>query len=158
MTAADVAATAAIEAAAFSDPWSPRAFRELLAAPHVVSYVATDAAGRLLGYAMGTVAADEGEVLNLAVDQARRRRGVARALLAALLAALELRGARSLYLEVRASNAAALALYQSLGFRQLGRRVGYYRAPKEDAVTMVREGAPGGPGTPKIDSKLHEFG
>lgn len=139
MTPADVAAAAAIEGTAFSDPWSARAFTELLGQAHTLCLAATDEAGALRGYAIGTCVADEGEVLNLAVERGSRRRGVARALLVALLDALAARGARSLYLEVRASNAAAIALYRQAGFRHLGRRVGYYRAPREDAVTMVRD-------------------
>jgi ribosomal-protein-alanine N-acetyltransferase len=127
----------------------------MLGQAHAICLAATDAGGVLRGYAAGTIVADEAEVLNLAVAPAFRRRGVARALLAALLDALEARGARSLFLEVRASNSAALALYRAFGFRELGRRIGYYRAPHEDAITMVKDHSAG---TPKNDSKLHEFG
>lgn len=155
MSVADVRAAAELETAAFPDPWSAQSFRDMLEAPQALLFVALDDAGRLVGYAVGTVAADEGEILNVAVRESHRRQGVARALMAVLLAALEGRGAGNLYLEVRASNEAALALYRSLGFRELGRRFGYYRAPREDAITMVRDR---GSEAPKFDSKLHEFG
>ncbi len=127
----------------------------MLAQEYAVCLAATDADGALRGYAAGTVVADEGEVLNLAVAPAFRRRGVARLLLTALLDALHARGAQSLFLEVRASNAAALALYRAFGFRELGRRIAYYRAPREDAITMVKDHSVG---MPKNDAKLHEFG
>ncbi len=96
-------------------------------------------AGRLAGFAVARqLAPDEIEVLNMAVDPAARRRGVGRALLKVLLA---LPG-RVLYLEVRASNAAARALYASAGFVEAGVRKGYYAAlpgaasPPEDAIVM----------------------
>jgi [ribosomal protein S18]-alanine N-acetyltransferase len=136
----DVAAAAALEHRTFSDPWSAQSFREMLAATHAVC-LAAEEGGALVGYAVGTVAADEGEVLNIAVDEAARGRGLGRQLLRALVERLEQAGARSLFLEVRASNETAIGLYESQGFRILGRRKGYYKDPKEDAVTMVRNGA-----------------
>lgn len=140
LAAPDVAGAAALERRIFSDPWSALSFREMLAAPHAVC-LAAEHGGALVGYAVGTVAADEGEVLNIAVDEAARGRGIGRQLLLALVDRLEMAGARSLFLEVRASNEAAIALYRSQGFRMLGRRKAYYKDPKEDAVTMVRNGA-----------------
>ena len=76
---------------------------------------------RLLGFAMYRVVAGEGELLNLAVDPLARRTGVGRALLQEMMHLAEV-----WHLEVRESNAAAIALYDSLGFRQVGRRSGYY--------------------------------
>jgi len=139
MGAADVPWVATIEARAFTDPWSAASFAEFVGQPHVIALVAEDGgAAGVVGYAIGTVVADEGEVLNLAVDPAARRRGIGRNLVGALLERLEARGAESLYLEVRASNEAAIGLYRTAGFEPLGRRKAYYRAPREDAVTMVR--------------------
>ena len=88
------------------------------------------------GYAMAHHAADEAEILNLGVATAHRRRGVGRALVARLLALLADRGVEAVYLEVRESNNAARRLYQQLGFRDVGRRPGYYRRPLEDAVVL----------------------
>ncbi len=138
MRADDVPAVAALEARTFGDPWPAASFREMLAQPYTISLVG-ELSGELIGYAMGTAVADEGEVLNLAVDAARQRRGFGHALVERLLDMLAQRGAESLYLEVRASNEAAIRLYESFGFRPMGRRKGYYRAPREDAVTMVRK-------------------
>lgn len=140
MTAGDAPAAAGLERRAFTDPWSAQSFRDMVAAGHAICLVADDG-GAVAGYAVGTVAADEGEILNLAVEQASRRRGIGRALLERLIEELETAGARSLFLEVRASNEAAIGLYQSKGFRIFGRRKGYYAEPREDAVTMVRVAA-----------------
>jgi ribosomal-protein-alanine acetyltransferase len=77
--------------------------------------------GRILGFAMYRVVAGEGELLNLAVDPSARRTGVARALLQEMMQEAEI-----WHLEVRESNLAAIALYDSLGFQKVGRRSGYY--------------------------------
>ena len=143
MQVRDIAAVAAIEARMFTDPWPAASFTEMLVQRHTVALVG-EAEDRVVGYAIGTAVVDEGEVLNLAVDAAVQRRGFGRALAERLLELLEERGAQSLFLEVRASNRAAIELYQALGFKPLGRRKAYYRAPREDAVTMVR----------KVDSRI----
>jgi len=81
-------------------------------------------------------------ILNLAVDPGVRRRGAGRRLLGAMLNWMASEGAREVFLEVRASNVAALALYERSGFRHLGIRKGYYAGPREDALTMVLEMGP----------------
>jgi ribosomal-protein-alanine acetyltransferase len=81
-------------------------------------------------------AADEGEILNLAVAPAARRRGLGRLLVERALAHLVEAGARAAYLEVRQSNSAARRLYGKLGFQEVGTRVAYYRRPTEDAVVL----------------------
>ena len=88
------------------------------------------------GYVVAFDAADEGEILNLAVAPAGRRRGLGRALVQQILAALTTRGAQQIYLEVRESNAPARALYAAHGFKELGRRKQYYRRPVEDAIVL----------------------
>lgn len=95
-----------------------------------------------MGYVIAHSAEDEGEILNLAVSPAARRRGIGRALVEHVLAALRVRGARAAYLEVRESNVGARALYLEFGFREVGRRRGYYRRPVEDAV-LLRAVIPG---------------
>ena len=90
----------------------------------------------IAGYVVARCAADEGEILNLAVAPAFRRRGVGCALGQAILELLGSRGVAHAYLEVRASNAAARALYERLGFREVGRRTNYYRRPVEDAILL----------------------
>lgn len=93
--------------------------------------------GSFAGILIGRVAADEFEVLNLAVAKARRRRGVATQLVEVALEDARIAGARQAYLEVRASNKGGIALYERLGFRVCGRRSNYYRDPIEDAILLV---------------------
>jgi [ribosomal protein S18]-alanine N-acetyltransferase len=93
--------------------------------------------GRVAGILIGRVAADEFEILNLAVGKACRRRGIATQLVSSALEHARAAGARRSYLEVRASNAAGIAFYARMGFRECGRRPKYYRDPMEDAVLLV---------------------
>src|SRR5207249_4767423 len=91
-------------------------------------------------------AADEGEILNLGVAPAHRRQGIGRALVQRVLQELAGLGVRTVYLEVRASNASARQLYESLGFGEVARRARYYRRPVEDAVVLrAAIAAEGGP-------------
>lgn len=137
MAAGDVPRVAELERAVFPDPWSEHAFGESLSREGVAGFV-SERGGRITGYGICVVAADEGEILNLAVELAERRSGQGRALAAAMLDWMERHGAQRTYLEVRGSNAAAIALYRSLGFEAAGVRAGYYRKPREDALVMVR--------------------
>ncbi len=132
-----MAAVAAIERAAFTDPWPARAFVELLAQPHVRAIAVESEAGALAGYALASIAADQGEILNLAVAPACRGRGLGHRLLDALLATFRVEGVTAIFLEVRLSNAAAIHLYRGAGFRPTSLRRAYYRNPTEDAVTMT---------------------
>jgi len=100
-----------------------------------------ESGGRIIAFLMARVAADEMEILNLAVAAHWRRRGVATALVARALAEARARGARRAYLEVRESNSAAIAFYHALGFEPAGRRPGYYANPCGDALLL--SGAPG---------------
>jgi ribosomal-protein-alanine N-acetyltransferase len=139
LAAADLADVVVIECATFPDPWSHRTFDELLRGGHVRSLAAVDGVGKVVGYAMGSVVTDEGEILNLAVTPRARGQGTGRALLLELLKALRAAGAMRAFLEVRRSNGAAIALYQAVGFEDLGVRRSYYDQPKEDALTMRLE-------------------
>lgn len=80
-------------------------------------------------------------MMNVAVHPDYRRQGIARLLVTELVAALAKKGVSSLALEVRASNAPAISLYEQLGFIQVGRRPNYYRNPKEDAYILRKEWA-----------------
>ena len=81
----------------------------------------------------------EADMMNLAVAPSHRRQGIGMALVTALVAALQAREATSLTLEVRASNEAAIGLYQQAGFAQVGRRPRYYTKPTEDALILRKE-------------------
>jgi len=146
-TTADVPAVAAIERAAFSDPWSPSSFATLLGNP-AVEFAVAERGGAVLGYTVLWVAADEAELANVAVSAGARGRGIGALLVDGALAAAARRGAATVYLEVRESNAAARRLYASRHFAEVGRRRRYYRNPVEDALVLARPLAPpGGAGT-----------
>lgn len=132
---ADVPALGVIERACFGDPWSDRSLAEALASSHGIALVATTEA-EILGYLLARHAGGSGEILNLAVAPKGRRRGVGRALLEEGLRQLALVQAEQVFLEVRESNAAAIALYQGRGFRIAGSRRDYYRSPTEDALIL----------------------
>jgi ribosomal-protein-alanine acetyltransferase len=93
---------------------------------------------KLAGFLVVRNAADELEILNLAVAEDCRRRGVARMLLAEAMHEGHPLGARSIWLEVRASNEGATRFYEAMGFRVAGRRPKYYRDPDEDALLLTR--------------------
>jgi len=135
-SSADLAAVAAIEASAFSDPWSLGAFRAHLDDLFLVA----EADGAVIGYLIAWSAEPEAEILNLAVESTARRRGTGRALLREALTRLTTAGVSSVYLEVRRSNVAARAMYAAAGFREAAVRRAYYRAPREDALILVRDG------------------
>ncbi len=101
-----------------------------------VPFLVAERRGVVAGYVVAYCAADEGEILNLGVAPAHRRQGIGRALVERVFQELAGRGVRTVYLEVRASNAAARQLYESLGFGEVARRARYYRRPVEDAVVL----------------------
>ena len=132
---ADAPVIAALERRCFGDPWSLQSFREALSTDHSVGLVA-ECRGEVAGYLFGRAMLGTGEILNLAVAPEWRRRRLGRLLLDAGLDALAGRGAEEVFLEVRESNAGALALYQAAGFRAVGQRAGYYRSPRENALVL----------------------
>ena len=124
----------AIERAAFQDPWSAAQLTACLSADDV--FLVAERAGAIVGYAIAQVAADEAEIVNVAVAPTARGRGIGRALVRSAVAAAASCGARAVYLEVRESNAVARRLYEAEGFAVAGRRRGYYRTPTEDAILL----------------------
>ena len=138
MNESHVAQVAALEKVCFSMPWSENSVRSELTNPLSLWLVAEEN-GILLGYIGSQAVMDEADVMNVAVDPARRREGIALMLVEALVAALNEKGVHALLLEVRASNEPAKALYERQGFAQVGRRPNYYRNPKEDALILKKE-------------------
>jgi [ribosomal protein S18]-alanine N-acetyltransferase len=98
--------------------------------------------GRVIGFLIGRGVADEFEILNLAVAELSRRRGIATRLLETMAAWMQRAGMRRSYLEVRASNEPAIALYKRHGFSPCGRRARYYQHPIEDAIVLSRDDGP----------------
>ena len=137
MSTDDVIEVAALERRVYSFPWTEGNFADSLAAGHV-AFTLRDVVGSLLAYAVLMRVMEETHLLNLAVDQPAQGKGLGRRLLRWLLAHEARHGQRSMLLEVRPSNTAALQLYSSEGFVEIGRRKGYYPAARgrEDAVVM----------------------
>lgn len=100
--------------------------------------IASESGGKLRGFLIARQAGDEAEILNLAVASASRRNGVGGALLSAAIESLRTRGVGRVFLEVRESNAGAIAFYAKHGFSKSGRREDYYRDPRESAILMQR--------------------
>lgn len=132
-----------IENDSFSDPWPLRAFSEYVGHERILFLAAVrggvpgEKPGEVLGFGILGVAADESEVLDIAVSPAARGCGVGDALLGALLRGGKERGAAACYLEVRESNKPAIGLYEKYGFSPVGRRKNYYQKPREDAIVMA---------------------
>ena len=138
MKEAQVPQIAALERVCFSDPWSEKSILSELENPLSCWLVAMDGE-HLAGYVGSQTVLGETDMMNLAVDPDYRRKGLGKELILSLIEALRQRGSRCLTLEVRDSNAPARALYEGLGFQEIGRRKNYYRNPKEDALIYKKE-------------------
>ena len=141
MTAAHVDALMVYEREMFgTEAWTARAYREEVADTDLRHYVAAvDDAGALLGWAGVMVIGETAQILTVGTVPEQRRRGVARLLVADLLAEARRRGATEAFLEVRVENEPARALYRGEGFAEIGTRRGYYDRGRVDAVVMKRE-------------------
>ena len=125
-----------IERECFSRPWTAEQLSgQMRDAQH--EFIAAVDDGRVLGYVGLMYVLDEGYISNVAVHPAARRQGIGDALIDALAAKAEELELAFLTLEVRESNAPAIALYAKHGFHPVGKRKNYYDAPKEDAVLMT---------------------
>ena len=138
MKPAHVAQIAALEKLCFSDPWSENSISSELRNDLALWLVALDD-DNVVGYVGSQTAAGETDMMNIAVHPDHRRRGIAEILIDCLIWELKNRGSTSLSLEVRASNEPAKALYEKLGFVQVGLRKNYYRNPREDALILRKE-------------------
>ena len=136
-----VDAIVGLEAEAFTNPWSRDTLVwELQNSDVTRVHVLRDDEDEVVAFSVCWIIFDELHINTLAVAAAARRQGHATALLRAVMAEAEEAGARKATLEVRASNMAALALYERLGFRVSATRPGYYTNPPEDALILWREG------------------
>ena len=133
-----MAQVAELEKLCFADPWSEKSIASELG--NIWSYwvVALDGE-RVVGYIGSQSSADESDVMNVAVHPDYRRRGIAESLIEVLIRELKNRGSHALMLEVRDSNEPAIALYEKLGFQQVGLRKNYYHNPKEHARILRKE-------------------
>ncbi|MDQ7878406.1 ribosomal protein S18-alanine N-acetyltransferase [Microbacterium sp. QXD-8] len=137
-TGDDLAAIMALERASFpTDAWSEAMMRQELDSPHGW-YVVDDEAGRLVGYAglRAVAGAKDADIQTIAIADASRGRGRGRSILRALLEEAARRSVGHVFLEVRADNPVAQALYTSEGFAEIGRKPRYYQPDDVDAVVM----------------------
>ena len=133
----DARALAALHAASFHRGWSDGEFERLLSDRNVVAHRAT-VGQNLAGFIVARLTLDEAEILSVAVAPARRGMGLAGRLLDRNLRRLVGLGARAVFLEVDEGNTPALRLYRHAGFREVGRRAGYYPAGR-GAVILRRD-------------------
>ncbi|MCH5281978.1 MAG: ribosomal protein S18-alanine N-acetyltransferase [Lachnospiraceae bacterium] len=131
----DIEQVSRIEEACFTLPWSAKSFEEVIGKPDALYLTALE--GReVLGYCGAYVVLDEADINQVAVKESSRRQGIGKKLLEELLSRLKEQGITSVTLEVRKSNQAAIALYESLGFVLEGQRKNFYEKPMEDAWIM----------------------
>lgn len=136
MRAEDATKVASLEAEIFSQPWSENAFLDSLRLLDTIFLVAEES-GVIQGYIGMYLAVDEGEITNVAVDPACRRRGIGEGLLTEMKKRAADHKIARIVLEVRVSNEGAIRLYEKQGFSSVGIRRGFYEFPREDARIMV---------------------
>ncbi len=128
---------AKLEQEIFSDAWSERSLRDTFRQPHAKIFGAWQG-NELSGYVILYYVLEEGEIARIAVGPPHRRQGAAKALLAKTEEFCAENGIERLLLDVRESNAGAIAFYRECGFAEDGIRKGFYTAPAEDAILMSR--------------------
>lgn len=139
ITADDIDEVSALEQASFADPWPRSAFEEIVDKPDADYYLAEDVeTGHVVGGCVVFRIVDEGDITNVAVDEAYRGRGIATELVAYAIGCNEALGIGDFTLEVRVSNAPAIRVYEKCGFESAGIRPGFYDHPKEDGLIMWR--------------------
>jgi ribosomal-protein-alanine N-acetyltransferase len=134
MTLTDIDGVVKVERASYTFPWSDGIFRDCVRVGYVCRVLEWQ--GDVSGYGIMSLGAGEAHILNVCVREDLRNRGIARALMHALLQYADGVEMRNVFLEVRPSNPAAIHLYESMGFILIGRRKGYYQASggREDAL------------------------
>lgn len=139
---AHLSLVSALHGACFEEGWRPQTFLDLMQGGGVFGHLALDWRDRPLGFALTRLTAGEGEILTLGVLREARQRGIGRLLLSGLCGRLTVLGCQVLFLEVAESNKPAQRLYESFGFREVGRRKDYYthlNGTREAALVMRRD-------------------
>ena len=138
LTAEHIPAVAELEKLCFSAPWSAQSL-ELLTREGIGTGVVYIEDGKVVAYGGMLCVVDQGQITNIAVHPDHRRQGIGKAIVGALLKHAMDEKFEEVTLEVRKSNAPAIALYEKFGFQQVGLRKGFYSHPREDAIIMTRE-------------------
>jgi ribosomal-protein-alanine N-acetyltransferase len=131
----DVPEVLSIERASFTTPWSGTLFMNEIYKPLSVAKVVRSGEN-IVGYICADQVLDEGHILNVTVHSEHRRRGMAAHMVSHVIGLLAGRACKTIFLEVRISNEAALRMYEKTGFSMITVRKRYYTAPEEDAVIM----------------------
>ncbi len=134
-TAANAAQIASLEAMLFSDAWSEGSVAATLSSPLSAAF-AVEISGKTVGYLICSLLRPEGELLRIGVHPLYRRKGLGSRLMEAFFREAMARGCTELFLEVRADNETAIALYRRFGFEENGLRRAYYKNPTADALLM----------------------
>jgi ribosomal-protein-alanine N-acetyltransferase len=134
MQESDIAIVMAVELRAYPHPWSEGVMRDCLRSGYHCKLALYD--NKVIGHSVMSIAADESHLLNIAIDPKCHGQGYGRTLLKHMLSLAQQKNVGTIFLEVRDSNHTAAALYDSVGFNEVGRRRGYYPAKKgrEDAI------------------------
>lgn len=138
MTERDCEKTEELMKVCFSVPWSLEALKEMFYTEGYCSFLAKEDE-EIIGYVGMKTVLDEADITNVAVLPSHRKKGIAGKLLERLLQEAKEQKLHSIYLEVRASNKAAITLYEHAGFQMIGQRKNYYDHPREDALLMQWE-------------------
>jgi [ribosomal protein S18]-alanine N-acetyltransferase len=135
----DAAALAALHRVSFRHGWSEGEFERLLSERAGIAHVARADGGRgpVIGFVLSHCTGAEAEILLVALAPGERGRGIAAKILAKHLSRLAAAGVRDVFLEVDEGNAPALKLYERAGFREVGKRGGYYRRPEGNASALI---------------------
>ena len=134
-TESDIPKIVEIEKVSFSDPWDKQLFLDAID-PKDKYLMIAESGKEVQGYIVFEKILDEGHITNLAVGGEHRKKGIAAGLVGYVLDLAKKLGIREIFLEVRESNEAAKSLYSKFGFREIGRRKGYYPKANEDALVL----------------------
>ena len=135
MTADDISQVAEIERQIFSIPWSEKAFKDSMDSDNTI-YIVAKEDNNVTGYAGMYLSFEEGNITNVAVNPSSRRKGIGEKIVRDILNRAYEKGVRDVFLEVRETNSAAIALYEKIGFKEEGIRKNFYEKPKENALIM----------------------
>jgi len=132
----DATAIAEMEERIFNDPWTKKDIFSYICQDTGMCFTALDESG-VVGYIIGRKIPPEGEIYRIAVREDKRRRGIGYRLLSYALKTESGSGVETVFLEVRAKNLSARALYKSYGFKEVSVRRNYYQNPADDAIIMI---------------------